>query len=151
MAVTETDSPSGTDAARFVEGFADAWGRSDIDALLALLDEEIVLEQPTLPTTIGKAQAREAFTRLFTAFPGLRGTVHSWAGNGDLVFIEFTLSCSFGTGQLSWPAVDRFRLRNGLALERINYFDPTHLFIQILRRPSGWRNLARARLIPSFK
>jgi ketosteroid isomerase-like protein len=149
MAVTE--SRSETEAARFVEGFADAWGRSDIDALLALLDDEIVLKQPTLPTTVGKPQAREAFTRLFTAFPDLRGTVHGWAAQDEILFIDFTLSCTFGRGRLSWPAVDRFVLRDGLALERINYFDSTRFFIQILRRPSGWRNLARARLIPSFK
>ncbi len=151
MAVTESGSRPETDAARFVDGFGDAWGRSDIDALLALLDEEIVLKQPLLPTTRGKGQARAAFTRLFTAFPGLRGTVHSWAGNGDIVFIDFSLSCAFGRGQLSWQAVDRFVLRNGLALERINYFDPTNFFMQILKQPSGWRNLARARLIPSFR
>jgi ketosteroid isomerase-like protein len=151
MAVTETGSRPETEAARYVEGFGDAWGRSDIEALMALLDEEIVLRQPLLPTTVGKAQAREAFTRLFTAFPGLRGTVHSWAANGDIVFIDFTVSCAFGRGQLSWPAVDRFVLRNGLARERINYFDPTRLFIQILKQPSGWRKLARARLIPSFR
>lgn len=151
MAVTATDPRSETEAARFVEGFADAWGRSDLEALLALLDDEIVLKQPTLPTTVGKAQAREAFTRLFAAFPDLSGTVHSWAAHGDALFIDFTLSCTFGRGRLSWPAVDRFVLRDGMALERINYFDSTRFYLQILRRPSGWRNLARARLIPSFK
>jgi ketosteroid isomerase-like protein len=140
-----------TEAALFVERFADGWGRSDPDALLALLSEDIVLKQPMLPDTKGKPQAREAFDRLFRAFPDLRATVHNWAAHGDVVFIDFTMSCNFGGGHLSWPAVDRFVLRDGVALERINYFDPTRLFIQILRRPRGWRNLARALLIPSIR
>jgi ketosteroid isomerase-like protein len=153
MAVSakSTDSAPGADAARFVDGFADAWGGSDIDALLALLADDVVLAQPMLPTTVGKAAAREAFSRLFTAFPGLRATVHDWAAQGDVVFIEFTISCDFGGRELAWRAVDRFVLRDGLAAERISYFDPMPLFIGILTRPRGWRKLARARLIPSFR
>ena len=104
-----------------------------------------------LPTTRGKEAARKAFTRLFTAFPGLRGTVHDWVARDDVLYIDFTLSCDFGGRELSWPAVDRFVLRDGLALERINYFDSMLVFVQILKRPRGWRNLARARLIPSFR
>ena len=123
MTASSTESPPGTEAARFVEGFADGWGRSDLDALLSLLTDEIVLKQPMLPTTRGKEAARKAFTRLFTAFPGLRGTVHDWVARDDVLYIHFTLSCDFGGRELSWPAVDRFVLRDGLALERINYFD----------------------------
>jgi ketosteroid isomerase-like protein len=134
-----------------VDGFADAWGRSDVDALVALLAEDVVLKQPMLPTTVGKREAREAFERLFTAFPGLHAIVHDWAARGELLFIDFTLACEFGGQELSWRAVDRFVLRDGLAAERINYFDPMVLFLGILRRPRGWRNLVRARLIPSFR
>jgi len=151
MAVTERSIDPVPDAARFVDGFAEAWGSSDIEKLLALLADDVTLKQSLLPTTVGKPAAREAFSRLFTAFPGLRATVHDWAASGDVVFISFTLSCDFGGRELSWPAVDRFVLRDGLAAERINYFDPMQLLIGILRRPRGWRNLARARLIPSFR
>jgi ketosteroid isomerase-like protein len=146
-----TDAVPSIDAGVFVERFADAWGRSDIDRLMALLADDVVLRQPMLPTTVGKTAAREALSRLFIAFPGLRATVHRWAAEGDVVFIEFTLSCDFGGRELSWPAVDRFVLRDALVAERANYFDPLPLFIKVLRRPRGWRNLARARLVPSFR
>jgi ketosteroid isomerase-like protein len=149
--VTAIDSSLDTDAARFVEGFGVAWGRSDIDALMALLHDDVVLKQPMLPTITGKEAARAAFKRLFTAFPGLHGTVHDWAARGDVLFIDFTLSCEFGGRELSWHALDRFLLRDGLAAERINYFDSMAVFVEILRRPRGWRNLARARLMPSFR
>jgi ketosteroid isomerase-like protein len=141
---------SRSDASEFVGRFADAWAASDVDRLLALLADDVVLKQPIVPTTVGKAAARDAFTRLFVAFPNLTATVHRSAAEGDLLFIEFTLSCRFGGRELSWPAVDRFLLRDGLAAERVSYFDALPLFVEILKRPRGWRDLARARLRPSF-
>jgi ketosteroid isomerase-like protein len=146
------DVASRSGASEFVEGFADAWGASDVECLLALLADDIVLKQPMLPTTVGKAAARDAFTRLFVAFPNLTADVHRWAAEAsDLVFIEFTLSCDFGGRELSWPAVDRFRLRDGLALERVSYFDALPLFLKIFGRPQGWRGLVRARMRLSFR
>jgi ketosteroid isomerase-like protein len=149
-ASTNVASPPGASA--FVERFAEAWGASDVERLLALLADDIVLKQPILPTSVGKAAARDAFTRLFVAFPNLTADVHRWAAEGsDLVFIEFTLNCDFGGRELSWSAVDRFRLRDGLALERVSYFDALPLLLKILGRPQGWRGLARARMRLSFR
>jgi ketosteroid isomerase-like protein len=142
---------SRSSASEFVERFAGAWGASDVDRLLALLAEDVVLKQPMAPTTVGKAAARDAFTRLFVAFPGLTATVHRWAAEGELTFIEFTLRCGFGGRELSWPAVDRFLLRDGLAAERVSYFDALPLFLKILMRPRGWPGLARARMRLSFR
>jgi limonene-1,2-epoxide hydrolase len=145
----EATTPS--DAAGFVDRFAAAWGRSDVELLLALLTEDIVLKQPALPDTHGKPAARAAFTRLFRAFPGLHATVHRWAARGDVVFIEFTLAANFGGSELSWPAVDRFFLRDGLAAERVNYFDARRFLIETLKRPRGWWQLATSGLRPTLK
>jgi ketosteroid isomerase-like protein len=144
------DEATASDAAEFVEGFADAWGKSDVDLLLALLADDIVLRQPALPDTYGKTAARESFGKLFRAFPGLHATVHRWAAHGDVVFIEFTLAANFGGRELSWPAVDRFILRDGLAAERVNYFDARRFMIEILKRPRGWAQLAKSGLRPSL-
>jgi limonene-1,2-epoxide hydrolase len=140
-----------SEAAAFVEGFAAAWGSSDVDMLLALLDDDVVLEGPGLPDVHGKDEAREMFTKLFRAFPGLHAIVHRWAANGNTVFIEFTLAGEFGGRTLSWPAVDRFTLRDGLAAERVNYFDGRRFMLEILKRPRGWPQLVRSGLRPSFK
>src|SRR4051812_12755326 len=43
------EEATASDAAAFVEGFADAWGKSDVELLLALLADDIVLRQPALP------------------------------------------------------------------------------------------------------
>jgi ketosteroid isomerase-like protein len=135
-------------AAEFVKRFEQAWARSSADAIVELLTEDVVLKQPSLPDTVGKDAAHKAFTRVFRAFPGLTATVHRWAADGDLVFIEFTLSGEFGGRRLSWPAVDRFFLREGLIAERVNYADGGQLFMEILKRPRGWRRLIRSGLRP---
>ena len=135
-------------AAEFVKRFEQAWARSSADAIVELLTDDVVLKQPSLPDTVGKAAAHEAFTQVFRAFPGLSATVHRWAADGDVVFIEFTLSGEFGGRRLSWPAVDRFFLHDGLIAERVNYADGGKLFVEILRRPRGWRRLLGSGLRP---
>jgi ketosteroid isomerase-like protein len=135
-------------AAEFAMRFERAWAHSSADALVELLTDDVVLKQPSLPDTVGKAAARRAFTQVFQAFPGLTATVHRWAADGDLVFIEFTLSGEFGGRPLSWPAVDRFFLRDGLIAERVNYADGGKLFAEILKRPRGWRRLLASGLRP---
>ena len=100
--------------AEFVERFQDAWRQSSADALLEVLTDDVVLRQPSMPDVVGRAAAHEAFTRLFRAIPDLTATVHRWSAQGDVVFIEFTLSGEFGGRPLSWPAVDRFIVRDGL-------------------------------------
>ena len=136
------------DTAEFVRRFEQAWGRSSADALVELLTDDVILKQPSLPDIVGKAAAHKAFTQVFQAFPGLTVTVHRWAASGDVVFIEFTLSGEFGGRQLSWPAVDRFFLRDGLIAERVNYADGAKLFVEILKRPRGWRRLIASGLRP---
>jgi ketosteroid isomerase-like protein len=140
----------GSDAAAFVERFAQAWARSSAEALAALLRDDIVLRQPVLPDVAGKAAAIEAFRKLFRAFPGLTATVHDWAAQGDVVFIHFTLRAEFGGRPLRWPAVDRFVLRDGMAAERVSYFDGGKLLLEILKRPRGWRRLLSSGVRPKL-
>jgi limonene-1,2-epoxide hydrolase len=139
-----------TDAARFVEGFETAWSKSNAAALGELLTDDVVLIQPAMPKIRGKREAHETFSRLFRMIPDLHVRVHRWAARDDLVFIEFTLVGTFGGGEVSWPAVDRFLLRDGLVAERISYFDPLPLFLTTLKRPRGWRRLLSSGFRPSF-
>jgi ketosteroid isomerase-like protein len=136
--------------AEFVERFQHAWRQCSADALLDLLTDDVVLRQPSMPDIVGKPAAREAFTRLFRAIPDLKATVHRWAAQDDVVFIEFTLSGEFGGRPLSWPAVDRFTVRDGLGAERVSYFDGGKLLFEFLKRPRGWRRLAASGLRPKL-
>ena len=139
------------EAERFVQRFAEAWSGSDISRFEALWTDDIVLVQPMMPTTVGKAACREAFTGLFRLMPDLRATVHRWGATRDGVLIEFTLSGTFGGRPLSWPVVDRILLRDGLVAKRVSYFDTAPLVAKMLMRPRGWRQLLASGFRPSFR
>jgi ketosteroid isomerase-like protein len=145
----KTTEPS-TDAAEFVGRFETAWSKSDEEALGELLADDVVLIQPAMPAIQGKREAEESFSKLFGLIPDLHVRVHRWAARDDLLFIEFTLVGTFGGDEVSWPAVDRFFLRDGLVAERVSYFDPMPLFLTTLRRPRGWRQLVTSGFRPSF-
>jgi ketosteroid isomerase-like protein len=139
-------SARATDPADFVRRFDEAWSRSNADALVELLADDVVLRQPLMPELVGKSAAHAAFERLFRFFPGLTLTVNSWAARGDVVFIDFTLRGDVGGRPITWPAVDRFVLRGGLAAERVSYFDGAKLVGEILKRPRAWRGFLGAML-----
>ena len=57
------------------------------------------------------------------------------------------MSGSAGGAPISWDAVDRFTLRSdGLATERITYFDSGPLALVVARRPRVWPAFARNQL-----
>src|SRR4051812_10867231 len=150
MSIEQRDVARVSEAEEFVQRFAAAWSRCDPDALAELLDEDVVLIQPMMPSTRGRAASRAAFARLFELIPDLRATVHRWGEGDGVLYIEFTLAGTFGGRPLSWPAVDRFMLRDGRALSRVSYFDPLPLAFKMLTPPRGWGRIIRSGLRPSF-
>jgi len=134
------------DAADFVRRFEEAWAKSNADAIIDVLAADVVLRQPLMPEIVGRDAAHEAFERLFRSFPGLTATVHGWAAAGDVVYIDFTLHGEVGGRPLSWPAIDRFVVRDGLAVERVSYFDGSRLVVEILKRPRAWRGFIASTL-----
>ena len=137
-------------SADFVERFARWWSDHDPDSLGELLADDVRLVQPIAPDTHTLADGIEAFRRLFRFLPDLTGQVHDSSFDGNLVFIHFTLSATYGGRPISWDAVDRFVLRDGLAVERVSYFDSMPLAIDMALRPRGWRELASAGYRPQL-
>jgi ketosteroid isomerase-like protein len=139
------------DPSEFVEAFAKSWAAPTIASHSALWHDDIVLVQPLMPKAVGRKACEEGFARLFGLIPDLHATVHRWAAaEPDVVFIEFTLKGTFGGRPIEWDAVDRFVLRDGLALERVSYFDSMPLGIEMALRPCGWRQVATAGFRPQL-
>jgi ketosteroid isomerase-like protein len=141
-----------TEAREFVEQFAAGW-RDPVDAdafcdhFEPLLSDDVRMIQPQVPTAIGKTAFRETFARpVFDLIPDLHAEVHHWAAQEDVVLIEFTLSGTLAGKPVSWDAVDRITLRDGLACERRAYFDPTPLLAAVATRPRAWPRFARVQL-----
>ena len=102
-----------------------------------------MLTQPMMGTLRGKQACRESFQRLFALVPDLHADVHRVGHGSREVFIEFTLSGTYGGKPIAWDAVDRFTFTNGLIAERVSYFDSAPLIGKLVGRPAGWERLVR--------
>ena len=111
-------------AAGFAEKFADTWRSGDLSKHEALWSDDIVLIQPMMGSLRGKQACRESFQRLFALVPDLHADVHRVGNGKHEVFIEFTLSGTYGGKPIAWDAVDRFTFTNGLIAERVSTSTP---------------------------
>jgi ketosteroid isomerase-like protein len=93
---------------------------------------------------VGRRAFRERFVRpIFSLIDDLRGTVESWAAADEVVLIELTLTGSVAGRPFRLAVVDRVTLRDGLAAERVSYFDPTPLLLAVASRPTAWPRFLR--------
>jgi ketosteroid isomerase-like protein len=141
-------SGEGSVAERWVEAFTAGWRAPEgLDAFVAHFEpwftDDVRMIQPQIPTSIGKEGFRETFRPAFELVPDLHATVHGWAVNGDRVFIEFTLEGTLGGRPFSAPAVDRFKLRDGLVAERVAHFDPAPILRAVATSPRAWPKFLR--------
>lgn len=140
-------SVSESAAADFVGRFQEYWRAPTPDGLDALFASRVRLVAPMTPTTHTREQGKRAFADLFESIPGLTATVHRWGATEDGVLIEFTLHGTAGGRPISWDAVDRFVLDgDGLATERISYFDSVPVALAVASRPKAWPDFARVQL-----
>ncbi len=134
-------------AADFVRRFEEYWRAPTPEGLAKVLAEEVVLKAPMTATTHTLADGQRTFAELFELIPGMTAEVHRWGATEDGVLIEFTISGTAGGKPISWGAVDHFALgEDGLATERVSYFDSAPIALTVARRPRVWPSFIRSRL-----
>jgi hypothetical protein len=134
-------------AAEFAARFADYWRAPTPERLSLVLADRVRLVAPMTPVTETLAEGKRAFAGLFELIPDLTGELHRWGATVDGVLIEFTLSGTAGGKPISWHAVDRFVIGDdGLATERVSYFDSMPIAVAALTRPRGWPAFLRSRI-----
>jgi hypothetical protein len=134
-------------AADFAARFADYWRAPTPERLSLVLADRVRLIAPMTPVTETLTQGQRAFAGLFELIPDLTGEMHRWGATEDGVLIEFTLSGTAGGKPISWSAVDRFVLgKDGLATERVTYFDSMPIVVAAAVRPRAWPAFLRSRL-----
>jgi len=149
MSATATRPAAEQSAAeRWVEAFTEGWRSPEsLESFAAHFEpwftDDVRMIQPQIPTSVGKEGFREVFRPAFELVPDLHATVHGWAANGDRVFIEFTLEGTLGGRRFSAPAVDRFKLRDGLVAERVAHFDPAPMLRAVATSPRAWPKFLR--------
>jgi SnoaL-like domain len=141
-------APSPDLAADFVERFVAYWRAPSLDGLDAVLAPQARLLAPMTKTTHTLAEGKRTFAALLRLAPDLTAEVHRWGPTADGVLIEFTISGSVSGVPIGWSAVDRFVLgADGLATERVSYFDSGTIVSTLLRHPRTWPAFARSRLL----
>jgi hypothetical protein len=142
-----TSDAGESSAADFARRFAEFWAAPSPERLETMLAPRVRLFAPMTPTTHTLEDGKRVFADLFELVPDLTGEVHRWGATADGVLIEFTLSGTAGGGPISWHAVDRFVLgEDGLATERISYFDSAPIALTVARRPRAWAGFGRVQL-----
>jgi SnoaL-like domain len=124
-----------SDAGDFTRRFGEAWAAPSGARLAALLTEDVHLVQPLMREIRSREAAARAFDELIALVPDLRSEVLRWGATHDGVLIEHRMQGTLGRRPYRWAVVDRLLLREGLAKERIAYFDPLPVLAQLLRRP----------------
>jgi hypothetical protein len=134
-------------AADFARRFAEYWRAPASGRLESVLAERVRLVAPMTPVAQTLEEGRRAFADLLELIPDITAEVHRWGATADGVMIEFTLSGTAGGKPISWDVVDRFVLRDdGLATERVTYFDSAPIALTIARRPRIWPGFVRSKL-----
>jgi ketosteroid isomerase-like protein len=149
VSATQTATDNEGIAHEWVAGFTEAWREPrGPDAFIAhcrwLLAPDVGLIQPQLPTTVGLRAFEEQFVApVFALIPDLHADVERWAGRADSLYIEFTLRGTLAGRPLSWRACDRITMRDGMAVERESYFDPSLLIAAVAMTPRAWPRFLR--------
>lgn len=134
-------------AADFARRFADFWAAPSPERLDTVLAPQVRLVTPMAPTTHTLEEGKRVFADLFELIPDLTADAHRHGATADGVLIEFTLSGNTGGGAISWHSVDRFVIgEDGLATERVSYFDSAPIALMIARRPRVWPGFTRIQL-----
>jgi hypothetical protein len=145
--MTENSEVTYAAAGDFARRFAEYWQAPTPERLSMVLAERVRLEAPMTPVTNTLAEGQREFAGLFELIPDLTAEMHRWGTTADGVLIEFTLSGTAGGKPISWHAVDRFVLgEDGLATERVSYFDSAPIALTAVRRPRAWPAFIRSRL-----
>lgn len=134
-------------AADFVERFSEFWRAPAPERLGSLIAHDARLSAPMIPTTVGLEAGKHSFADLFKLIDNMTVEVHRWGPTSDGVLIEFTVRGATNGSPVSWESVDRFVLdEDGLATERVTYFDSLPLVLTLMRRPKTWPAFVASRI-----
>jgi ketosteroid isomerase-like protein len=104
-----------------IERFNDAFNRHDIDAVMALMTEDVVFENTSPPPDgerhEGQAAVRAFWEHFFAGSPGAHFEAEESLASGDRCVVRWRYS--WGDGHIR--GVDLFRVRDGKVAEKLSY------------------------------
>jgi ketosteroid isomerase-like protein len=141
-----------TDLEAVVEAFDAKWraggpAAAFVERWRDLLDPEIRLVQPQVPTLVGyEAFARGFVEPVFALMPDARGEVLGWAGRDDVAYVEIEVTGTVGRRNVRLRSCDRLTVRDGRIIERVAYADPGPLLAAVALTPRAWPTFIRMQI-----
>jgi steroid delta-isomerase-like uncharacterized protein len=114
--------------------YAEAWGRHDPDAIVALHTEDTRFHAHIgQPPAVGKTAVRQAFTDLFAQFPDLAFEQVSLTTAPDFWAVQWKMSGTLAaTGtHFEVDVVDLITVENGLVKSKDSYLDAVSMQAQL--------------------
>ena len=108
------------DTAAALTAFSSAFGSGDVDAIMALMTEDVVFEDTSPPDGgrhSGQDAVREAWTALFTGNPDGRFVTEHAVIAGDRAAYQWVYD--WGDGHVR--GIDLFKVREGKVAEKFSY------------------------------
>ncbi len=132
--------PAGTTAPQpeqVVRDFLLALAENDLDRALALVDEDIVYTNVSLPTIRGRARMDRVFRPLQRIGGRFRVHFHAVATDGNIVLTERTDELALGRVAQRFWVYGRFEVRDGLITVWRDSFDWYDITLSLLRGAAG--------------
>jgi ketosteroid isomerase-like protein len=116
--------PSMTEA--FLDAFADAWNRHDIEAILAAMTEDCVFQPAIGPEVhgarfVGREEVRRGIAKFFAAYPDSRWKNPAHFIAGDRGVTEWIFSATGPSGPIETNGCDVFTFRDGKIAVKDSY------------------------------
>lgn len=122
--------------ATVVREFLEALEREDVDAAMALLTEDAVWINVSLPAVRGRARI-EKLCRMGQGKVGFRVHFHAIAADGDVVLTDRSDALRYGPVEQRFWVHGRFELRDGRIAVWRDAFDWRDYLISFLRGVAG--------------
>ena len=141
-----------TDLEAFLEAFDQNWrqggpARAFVERFRPLLDPQIRLVQPQVPTLVGPEAFERGFVGpLFELMPDARGAVRGWTARDDVLHIEVDVMGTLGGRRVVLRSCDRITLRDGRIAERVAFVDPGPLLRAVALHPRTWPTFIRTQV-----
>ena len=118
--------PQNTISTDFLDAFADAWNRHDVDAILSMMTADCVFEASRGPEAkgtvyVGRDEVRRGIEEVFAAFPDARwnGPTHFVAGERGVS--EWVFTGTGSSGRVEVQGCDVFTFREGKIAVKNSY------------------------------
>ena len=114
-----------------VRRFCDAWGRKDLDEIVAFFSDDAVYHNIPLAPVVGPDQIRATIEGFSGGVDKIEFRVDNIAADGAIVLTERHDIFTFANGEIDLPVMGTFEVADGKITAWRDYFDMNQFMSQM--------------------